>query len=147
MNKNSYWLGYIFLILMVVISYTAFTSYKIYQHSRLTEEVTPHSLQWSIHKMAEDDYVLDSVYTFLWKGENFNGHMQDSEHFLNTWASQEALEKINKRSFTVWFDPQDPNFSTLNKEFPIKYSIYAGLLWLLFIYFVWLGNSVKNEPR
>jgi len=145
MSRNSYWLGYIFLILIVVLSYTVFTSYEIYQHSRLSQKTVPSSIKWSVHKAAEDEYVLNSHYSFSWNAKTYSGQMEDSEQYLNEWASQEALEKMNQRTFTVWFDPSDPTFSTLNKNFPIKYSVYAGLLWLLFIYFVWLGYSVKKK--
>jgi len=145
MNRNSYWLGYILLLFVVVASYTGFAFFKIYRYSRLSGETLPQTVHWVSDKRAEDDFVLVSDYTFNWEGKSYQGHMDDSEHYLNDWASQEALNKLNQRTFQVWFDPSNPGFSTLTKSFPIKYSIYAGLLWLLFFYFIWLGNSVKNR--
>ncbi len=146
MNRNSYWFSYILLMLIVVLSYTGFTFFKIYEYSRLTQEVTPHSIHWAINKIAEDDYTLESVYGFLWNNKNYNGNTSEGIHYLNAWASQEALERINQKTFTVWFDPHEPSFSTLDRSFPLKYAIYAGLLWLLFIYFIWLGYSIKKNP-
>ncbi len=145
MNSKPYWIGYVVLILVVVLSYSAFTFYQVFNHYRLSQATSPSSIQWTLHKQAEDDYRLKSNYRFDWKGNSYTGQLEQSQEYLNEWAGQEALLKAKKKEFLVWFDPENPNFSTLNKDFPIKYSIYTILLWLLFIYFIWLGNSIKKR--
>lgn len=143
MHRNPYWTAFLITIGLVVIVYTGFTLVKIYQHSRLTQHVSPQTIQWSIKKLDEDDFILQGHYEFAWDGKNYSGQAMTDEHYLNAWATRDVLDRFNQRTFQVWFDPFHPQHSTLFKHFPIKYSIYAAILWLLFFYFIWLGRSVR----
>lgn len=147
MNHNPYWIIYLTLVAIIVTSYTGVTLFRVYQYARLTEQIDPEAISWSVNKIAEDDFTLHVFYEFNWKGKNYTGHMDRGEHYLNPWASREALDKLNQTSFKVWFDPNNPSYSSLFKDFPLKYIVYTGILWLLFFYFIWLGYSVSRRTH
>lgn len=144
MHRNPYWIVFLTIIGLIVLAYTGYTFFNIYEYSSLTQKTAPQSIQWSINKLDDDNFVLFANYAFNWDGKNYTGKVIRDEHYLNAWATREALEGLNKGAYTVWFDPANPQNSTLFKSFPLKQSIYAAVLWLLFFYFLWLGYSVKR---
>lgn len=144
MHQNPYWSFFLIFIGLIVIGYTGFTLMKVYQHARLSEHTNPLSIKWSVNKLAEDNFVLQANYEFEWKEKTYTGKRLNEEHYLNAWATRDELDKMNRDSFQIWFDPDNPQNSTLYKYFPVKYSIYALILWLLFFYFIWLGHSMKR---
>ena len=147
MNRNVYWIAYLSIVATIVMAYTGFTIFNYYQYSRLTKQVIPETVSWSINKLAEDDFALHAYYEFNWNGKNYSGHLDRGDHYLNAWASREALDKLNRSSFKVWFDPNDPSHSSLFKDFPLKFIIYTVILWLLLFYFIWLGYSVRRHTH
>lgn len=144
MHCNLYWTGFLIIIGLIVIAYSGFTLVKIHHHSRLTQHTTPQTIQWSIHKLGEDDFTLQGHYEFSWDGKEYSGQESANEHYLNAWAARDILDSFNQETSQVWFDPSNPEYSTLFKNFPIKYTIYSVILWLLFFYFIWLGRSIKR---
>ncbi len=144
MHHNSYWNLFLIIIGLIVMAYTGFTLMKVYQHSRLSRHTDPLSIKWSIHKLSDDNYLLQVDYAFDWKGKIYSDIIPSVDQYLNLFAAREALERANHRSFPIWFDPANPQNSTLFKNFPVKYSIYTGILWLLFFYFIWLRHSMNR---
>ena len=117
MNSKPYWIGYVVLILVVVLSYSAFTFYQVFNHYRLSQATSPSSIQWTLHKQAEDDYRLKSNYRFDWKGNSYTGQLEQSQEYLNEWAGQEALLKRKKRSFWSGLTRKIQTFLRLIKIF------------------------------
>ena len=130
---------------MFVLGYSAFTAYKVYDYYLLSESVEPLSMNWKIQKMAEDDFVVQANYQYQWQNEKYSGHSNDGEEYINQYAAQAGLEKAQNSKFKVWLNPQKPINSSLFKIFPLKYLIYSAILWLLYIYFIWLGTYVKES--
>lgn len=144
MNRNPYWTLFLIFIGLIVLGYTVFTAIKVYQHTRLSQEAPAKAMKWTINKLAEDDFALQANYEFEWEGKTYIGKTISSDRYLNAWATRETLDKIKENAFHVWFDPENPQNSTLFKNFPVKYTLYTGVLWLLFFYFVWLGRSMNR---
>jgi hypothetical protein len=144
MHRNPYWYVFLLSIGLIVLGYTGFTFVQVYRHARLSQHAEPLSLKWSINKIDEDDYALQANYEFNWEGKAYSGYIPNIDHYLNNLAAKDALDRANKRTFQIWFDPADPQKSTLFKIFPLKYCIYTGILWLLFLYFIRLGYSMNR---
>lgn len=144
MRSNSYWYVFLGLIGIIVLGYSGFTLMKIKDYVSLSQSADPLSIHWSFSQRAEDNYVLQVHYEFEWHGQRYQGNMDEVDHHLNRWSLQEAIDRANKRRFTVWFNPYYPEKSTLFKNFPLKNSIYSAILWLVLFYFVWLGYSMNR---
>lgn len=142
MHQNPLWKLFLLLIAGIVVGYTIFTGTKVYKWSTYNQTTKPQSLNWSIQRVADDDFALEGSYEFSWKGHDYEGKTIYWEQFLNSYAAQEAIKQLDKDKMTVWFNPSDPTKSDLNNDFPIKYALYDIVLWLLLAYFIWLGYSV-----
>lgn len=147
MHKNPYWLIFLLFIGIAVIGYTGFTFYKIYQYNRLSQSIAPQSIEWTIHPLDVDSFSLMSTYQFDWNQKNYSGSAEYSDRYLNDWAAQEGLGRRKLEKWRVWFDPEDPHFSTLYHEYPMKQVIYTFMLWGLLLYFAWLGHSVTRYTQ
>jgi hypothetical protein len=66
------------------------------------------------------------------------------EPFRNRWGAQEAITQYAAKEWRVWFDHKDPDYSSLQKKFPLKECVSAIFLWGLLLYFLWLGFYVAK---
>jgi len=146
MHKNYIWLALIATIVCIALYFSGVTLYKIYRYTTLTATTSTHEVEWSVKKLAEDRYALKAKYSY-----DINDKTQRGESLLtriiyrNGWAAKQALKEKENQKVVVWYSPQKISYSTLQKSFPIKESVYCGILWVLFIYFIWLGFYVGRK--
>jgi hypothetical protein len=145
MHKNIFWQAFLIVIFLIVLWYTGVALYRYYTYSRLTSFTQAIQIEWTVRERASDEYVLEASYLFEANGTSQKGKM-DLKHeiYRNRWAAEQMIPQYTKRNWTVWYDPSQPNHSSLQKSFPLKESISAGFLWILFFYFLWLGFYVAK---
>lgn len=141
---HPYWLFFLFLLGLGTIGYTGWTAYKGWSYWQLSRQVAPSSLHWSSVKWEEGDFQVQGDYTFSYEGKDYQGSSFMPEHYLNTWATQEAISRLSVQHPMIWFNPQDPANSTLQKRAPIKEFVSAAVLWTVCLYFVGLGRYVAR---
>lgn len=145
MHKNKLWL---FLLVMVGLSalwYTGIAGYRYYMYSRLDTQTHPASMSWKIAAHSADNYTLVADYQFAADGTTFSGSMDFLDDiFLNELAAEKGIESNKKLPWKVWYYSENPNHSSLQKDFPFKQYIYALILWGIWLYFLWLGFYVTK---
>lgn len=149
LHKNKVWLCFLSIIFLITCAYTGKTLYKLYDYMSLSSLTHSKSIEWSVNAETEDLYLPAARYAFEAKGKVYEGEMLFSqEAYRNPWAAEESLKNLAATYHSVWFSPSDPAHSSLQKKFPLKESIYAGVLWALSVYFFWLGAYVaKVHPN
>lgn len=109
---------------------------QIYHNSYLTSSVKPKSAHWSIREVHDEKWVPEVKYTFEANGlpfdneETFRGYS-----YRNPYAAKDSLQEIISTHPLVWYSQKDPKNSTMEKFFPKKQATYAGIIFLLFLYF------------
>jgi Protein of unknown function (DUF3592) len=145
MHKNPVWLLFLGIISVIVLWYCGVALYRYYQYITLSEASKAANIEWSVKALSDEQYVVDAHYTFLVKGERYSGDtVFRDEVFLNAWAAEQELPKFSSQAWQVWYQPSNLNHSTLQKKFPLKECISAGVLLGLFLYFLWLGFYVTR---
>lgn len=145
MARNSFYTLFISLIILGVLGYTTHTLIKVWQYIRLDQQTEIQHIQWSILPANDESFIPFANYFFNVHGQNYQGQTHWQESYLNQWAAQEAIGRLEKTPPSVWFDSSAPENSSLQKPFPFKESFYSLLLWILGIYFVGLGYYVNRR--
>lgn len=145
MHKNFLWQAFLLVITAVALWYTITAIFSYYSYSNLKSQTTTSSIQWETEEKSEDQFVLKANYTFEYKGTSYSGSttLEDTP-YRNEWAAEETIKELTSSNRKVWFNPQNPNHSSLIKKFPLKDSIYSAFLWGLILYFLWLGFYVNR---
>lgn len=141
-HRNPYWLSFIGCVLLCAMLYSGYTLFYLYQYLRLDLSLSPKKIEWSIAQEKADAFVPVANYTFDFRGKTYTGETHWQEAFLNQWAADEAISRLKNQSIQVWFDSSSPSYSTLQKVFPLKISLYTLMLWGLIAYLVWLDHSM-----
>ena len=145
MHKNFVWQAFLFVILAATLWYSAIALYSYYSHSHLEVQTPVSSMAWEIEEKSDESYLVKGIYHFEFKGNSYPGSTTMTDMiYRNQWAAEQAIKELSDKNWKVWFDPQDPGHSSLQKNFPYKECITAIFLWGLFFYFLWLGFYVAR---
>lgn len=146
MHKNLFWQGFLAVVLLTTLGYSAVAVYRYYQYVRLTAETpTISAMQWDVEQKADDEFIIGVQYVFKVGQQEFKGETKwPKERFLNRYAAEEGIKEFSARKWRVWYDSSDPHHSSLEKNFPFKECLSALFLWGLFFYFLWLGFYVAK---
>lgn len=145
MHSNRIWLAFLAVLMMIVVGYSAMALYRLYHYYVLSGTASASQIEWSTHRLSDDEYVVDAKYDFPVKGVAVNSESTLKDPvFRNAWAAEQAIKEYQKRAWKVYYNPGNPTDSTLQKYYPLKECISASILWGLVIYFIGLGYYVKK---
>lgn len=145
MHRNPFWMLFISLVILSILGYTTYTMIEIWQYMRFDKQVAAQSIQWSIIALSDEAFIPNASYSYHIDGKTYQNQMRWKETYRNEWASQEAIARLKQSPPLIWFDSSSPEISTLQKNFPLKTTLYALLLWVLGIYFAGLGYTVNRR--
>lgn len=142
--KNGYWLLFLGVMFLGILLYSGKWVYHVWSYIRLDKQAGVEDIQWSVLPLNDEKFILVADYQFKDGGKLTPGHSQWSQSFLNGWAAQEQIKRLSSAPLMIWYDAGHPEYSSLEKRFPLKEGFYALILWLLGLYFVGLGRYVKS---
>lgn len=145
MHKNILWQAFLAIVCIAVLWYTFIALYSYYSYSRLKTQSAISSITWDVEEKSEENYFLKAHYSFNFKDHSYSGSTAfTDEPYRNRWAAEQDVKGFSNKNGKVWFDPENPNHSSLQKHFPLKECISAAFLWGLLLYFLWLGFYVTR---
>lgn len=148
MHKNFVWLGFLSLITGAVGWFTLKTLYTIYLYTLLNVQVPAQDVTWSVEQLSSDQYVLKANYKYETKGEKQSGEtLFKNDIFFNPWAAENSINVYASKDWVVWYSSYYPQYSSLQKNFPLKESISAIILWVIMFYFFGLGFYVAKRKH
>ena len=146
MHKNYVWLCFLSLITGAVGWYILKTLYAIYLYTLLTAQAPIEQISWGVEQIKEDQYVIRANYTFIVKNKEFEGKtLFTNDIHLNPDSAEASIKVYSSENWPVWFSSRDPRNSSLQKNFPLKESVSAGILWAILLYFYGLGYYVAKR--
>lgn len=146
MHKNRLWLIFLSIVAAVTLWYAAVAFYKVHQYCSLTQVTSARTEQWSVKEIGRDEFAPYVHYSFMVNSVRYFGEsLVFAPYFRNAWAVEEEIPKLAEKEWLVWYNPSNPYYSTLQKKFPVKECIFAGVLFTLLLYFVGLGYYVSKS--
>ncbi len=157
-SQNPWYLGLLIGLFCIASSYSAVALFHYYSYSCLTAhtpakiehfsvEVAPQFiLRRLVKQFSGEDYVIRAAYSFSLKEKKYHQEtLFSQQRHYNPWAAAEAIKVLAKQDFESWYDPYNPDHSTLQKYFPFKECVSALILWGLLFYFIWLGIYTRSS--
>lgn len=145
MKRSPFWIVFLSLFMITVFGYTTHTLIKTWQYMRLNEQIVAQNIQWTVISQNDESFIPLAHYSFSVQGKKYEGQTRWQESYLNQWAAEEAIVRLKKNPPLVWISSSSPENSSLQKEFPVKESLYSILLWMLAIYFFGLGYYLNRR--
>jgi hypothetical protein len=151
MYKNPFWILFLAFLSLVTAWYVGRAFYLVYEYSVLQRNVPAKTIEWRVDELSDEQFVPEAAYTYEVDGKTYEGKgLWTEQIYRNAYAAQLAImafKQSPKRSWTIWFDPTEITHSSLQKTFPIKECIYAGLLSGILLYFIGLGYYVSRQKE
>ena len=151
MNHNSKWSVFLIVMAIIAFGFSVKAAYLSYETIKLNNAAPALIHQWSVKPLTNEQYQIHADYTFFLKNISYAGKTTFGKPlYRNPYAAQKAIKSLASQEWKSWYDRANPHHSSLEKTFPLKDWIYAGILWGLFFYFVWLGRytfRLKNYHK
>lgn len=126
------------VIAMMGLSALIFTSQMARDYWRffhLSAQAEVKAISLTPLKLNRDHYVLHARYSYLTYEKE---EVLSDPSYLNAYAAEGAAEKRLREFKSVWYDPSDPSFSSLERKISYKQVAYTFILWGLTAYFYFL---------
>lgn len=124
---------------LVTLWFTGSALYHSYKYFSLNASTQVTAFQWAAKEMSSDRFHLEVEYEFQLEGKKYYGNtVLDDPVFRNGWAAEQEIPKLASKPWTVWYSSSKPQYSTLQKYFPLKECVSSLLLWGVLLYFIWL---------
>ncbi len=126
----------------------------LYPYYSLNKSSQAEPIEWSVKEISEDSYLPYLKFSYEVNGVTYEGEAQIEDRsllnhrsYINRHAAEKAILSLSKQRRTVWFDSGNPSHYSLDKQFPWKKSVYASILLILLIYFVFLALFFKKNEN
>lgn len=141
------WRLFLGFIGVIVLGYTGVTLNKFYRYATLTEQTPVESIRWSIYSHDQEAFAPQADYTFTVDGQGYSNKIiwNEGDYYFNPWALEKPLAQLANQEWKVWFNPKNPTYSALQKNFPVKECLSTVIIWMLLIYFIMLGKYAERK--
>ncbi len=145
MHKNKVWLSFLCLYASIAMWFMGAAVYSSYHYWKMSASRPPSQANWSVAELSSEVFVPQVAYTFEVAKTSFAGRTMLTNHrYIHPKGAEQALTEFSAKKWAVWYNPADPQESTLQKMFPFKECISALILFGLLLYFIWLGFFVTR---
>jgi hypothetical protein len=145
MQKNTAFLALIVTLTLIVFWYSGVFLYRYYNYIRLGAKAPTKEVTWTVDPRTDEQYLLKANYSFDANGQNFTGNtVLEERGYWNRYSAEKGVEEYSKKKWYVWYNPSDPTYSSLQKNFPLKECVSAAIMWAIVFYFVWLGYYAQR---
>lgn len=145
MHQNRIWQAFLIIITLVVLWFSMMTLHKVYKYIKLSAHTPAQEVFWSIKEVSDERFLIEGHYTFLVNKKKIQGvSLLSDSLFRHSWAAEQAIPEYIKKEWMVWYSPRDLEYSSLQKNFPLKECISMVLLWGVLAYFIGLGYYIAG---
>lgn len=145
MHSNRYWLILLACLAAALCWKSGEALYRLYGYYRLNAQAQGSVTAWSVVPLSDEYYLLQAHYRFRAGEKEFEGDYRfQDDPYLNGWSAEQEIKKRKLAGVRVWYSSRNPLISALQKKFPLKECLSASALWILFLYFIWLGYYVAS---
>lgn len=142
--KRSVLAGVFFVVIaFFAIGFIIKASLALFSYYQLSFQVPITITEWSIKEINSDQFAVIAHYSFNYQGVDYQSVSQVGDFYPNPWAANRAQKQYSTQKWMAWLNPKHPDQAILEKKFPYKKTISAGILIVLLIYFSILGAYVR----
>jgi hypothetical protein len=138
---NMLWKVFLAAIAGVALVFSVGAFIEVLHYASLNQEAKALVSHWEIREKGTSAFSITGSYVFFLKGKEVAGKTELAKpYFLNERAAKEAVDKLKKESWTVFYEAGHPEKSSLQRFFPFLACIRSFLALGVFVYFILLGR-------
>jgi hypothetical protein len=144
------WILLFIFLAMPTLWFCAKAGYELICYARLSSHTKARVVSWEVEELSLSKLYLKCSYTFEVNGTLHEGKTRFMQpEFLNRPSAEQALTTFSSYSWSAWYAPKNPSFSSLQKLFPYKNSFSAliSLGVLLYFYFLYRQTVSKKNLK
>ncbi|MBI5273810.1 MAG: hypothetical protein HY860_02010 [Chlamydiales bacterium] len=141
-NIDTAWVCLFGITLIVFFWFCGKVLLGAFDYIQFSEPVILKTVHWKVVETSPSRYQIEAAYSF-----NFNQKQYESRFLFkdrdygNAYLAEEAIKIWQQRPPAIWINKQNPSLSMMNREFPFRDLIRAGLALAVFCYFIWLRQA------
>ena len=133
---NKVWYLLVFISGAIALWYCSNAVLGAWDYLKLSAKTEAHVRCWEIHEENASSYAILAEYVYEVKEQPYKGKtLFQAPFYLNRPAAEAGIEKLKTFTWEVWYNPQAPKQSSLQRIFPFKTAVYAFLTLGVFLYF------------
>lgn len=148
MFKHLIWKILICCVAIVTLWFTVSSFYKVYLFLRLDAHTQAKSVQWTtkeLNEVMDDRYLIKGNYSFDVEGKTYSGEtVLYGPIFRNMQSAERGINDYASKAWDIYYNSNNPEYSSLQKNFPTKECLSTLLLWGLLIYFIGFTRYVQK---
>lgn len=113
-------------------------SQGLWEYYRLGPEVAAKVTHWELIPKGSK-YALEATFSYDYRGKSYSTRTVFAKpYYLNRGSAEQQIQKMSGMSWTGWVDADHPEYASLEKNFPLKETVYALCLLGILLYFVYI---------
>lgn len=147
MPRNPVLSAILLLVALAALWFSGIAIYKQFRYYQLDATAPATVTNWTVNRISDEQYQIVAVYNFPFNNTPIDGQTAFVPYLRNPYTAEQYIKENAQLHWNAWYNSGNPHDSTLQRKFPLKECLYAGVLWGIFIYFVWLGNYVQRQQH
>ncbi len=142
---NSRHIQLFFLVCIGVIAsyFTVRTGLEINKYFNLTDRAPAKITQWELEEKG-GRWAVRAFFPL--QGNIGTGNTLLSDRvYLNEEAAFSELQELAKQKWSVWFNPKNPSFASLERVFPASLLIRTLMAWSVLLYFFYFRRWLHRK--
>lgn len=138
-------IGFFCLLIGAAIWFMMSAAWALFDYNRYSHPIIVIVEGWEATEPKKDAFKVLVHFSFEKNGEKILGKAFLERSYPNRWAAEKAAQ--SKKSTTVlegWMDPKNPKRVVLERDFPWKKVLSAGVILGVFGYFVCLALYTRR---
>jgi hypothetical protein len=139
MRRKKFFFIFLILLATLVAAYFSFqTASACFDFYTFKQSAPAQMTKWEIQEVR-GKFPIKAHYFFEYHGNIWHGQTRFAKPWhLNELAALSVLEKMAKQNWVVWFHPNDPQKSSLEKIFPTGLFFRTLLCYGVVVYFLFI---------
>ncbi|MBS0628666.1 MAG: DUF3592 domain-containing protein [Verrucomicrobia bacterium] len=126
---------------------SATASLGLWEYYRLGPEVSAEIIQWELLPKGSK-YAIEATFAYDYRGKNYTTRtVLGKPYHLNRGSAEHYIQKMSGMKWTAWVDADRPHYAALEKNFPLKQTVYAICLVGILLYFIYIRFHLELLAR
>ncbi len=129
----------------IALWFASVASIRVVKFSLYNAHSSAEVVKWQVHEVSASRFAVEAEYHFSVKGIAYGGKTKfEKPQFLNRFAAENYIANIGSKSWKMWYRESNPQYSSLEREFPRKHCLQAFLTLGVFVYFFFARTMVTK---
>jgi len=146
--KSKSWLVLFLVSGSIALWFSGKALQDLWTYFRVGPSVAAKVVGWGVQEISSSEFGIEAAYEYQVNERTYSAKTVFKQPvYLNSYSAEKDLYKWEEQTWRAWYDPKSPSFSTLQKLFPFKTCIQAGVTLGILFYFAFVNVFFKRKEN